>query len=48
MDYYKTKCASLETGLLQAQRDVEWLRDNTVWEQMPSDKRTFTKITFER
>ena len=35
LDYYKTKCASLENGLLQSQRDVEWLRDNTVWEQMP-------------
>ena len=26
-------------------KEVEWLRDNTVWEQMPSSKRTFTKTS---
>ena len=26
-------------------KDVEWLRDNTVWEQIPTSKRTVTKIT---
>ena len=45
LDYYKTKCASLENGLLQSQRDVEWLRDTTVWEQMPTSKPTVTKTT---
>ena len=25
--------------------EVEWLRNNTVWEQMPSSKRTFTKTS---
>lgn len=29
-------------------KEVEWLRNNTVWEQMPSCKRTVTKTTFER
>lgn len=24
-------------------KEVEWLRDNTVWEQMPTNKRIFTK-----
>ena len=28
-------------------KEVEWLRENTVWEQMPSSKRTFTIITKE-
>lgn len=45
LDYYKTKCASLENGLLQSQRDVEWLCDNTVWEQMPTARRTFSKTS---
>ena len=27
-------------------KEVEWLRDNTVWEQMPTSKRTVTKTTF--
>lgn len=26
-------------------KEVEWLRDNTVWEQMPSSKRTVTKTS---
>ena len=26
--------------------DVEWLRNNTVWEQMPSNRRTFTKTNY--
>ena len=43
LDYYKAKCASLETGLFQAQRDVEWLRENTVWEQMPTSNQKKTK-----
>ena len=100
MDYYKAKCASLETGLFQADREnnqlkmgvdslkllvqnwealddekdeqinrqsqtlkklikenaqlkqlindkeIEWLRNNTVWEQIPTNKRTITKTTF--
>ena len=100
LDYYKAKCASLETGLFQADKEnrqlkiennslkllvqnwealdeekdeqldrqnqslkklvkenaqlkqlindkeVEWLRNNTVWEQMPTSKRTITKTTF--
>lgn len=29
-------------------KDVEWLRNNTVWEQMPSNKRTFTKTIYHR
>lgn len=41
LDYYKTKCSSLETGLLQTQRDVEWLRENTVCGQMPTARRTY-------
>ena len=106
LDYYKSKCASLEEGLFKADREraklekeneqlkqrektlegmirtfdegckeiyddnsrlekeneqfkqqinyyeklitdkeVEWLRDNTVWEQMPSSKRTVTKTS---
>lgn len=41
-----------ENGQLKAQlkdcekrvtdKEVEWLRNNTVWEQMPSNKRTYT------
>lgn len=27
-------------------KEVEWLRNNTVWEQMPTNKRTVTKTTF--
>lgn len=27
-------------------KEVEWLRNNTVWEQMPTSKRTVTKTTF--
>ena len=100
LDYYKAKCASLETGLFQADKEnkqlkmennslkllvqnwealdeekdeqldrqnqalkklvkenaqlkqlindkeVEWLRNNTIWEQMPTSKRTITKTTF--
>ena len=86
LDYYKSKCASLETGYIKAQdegwrlekskmefanelgrvideneelkqqisyyeklitdKEVEWLRNNTVWEQMPTSKRTVTKTTF--
>ena len=30
---------------LIADKEVEWLRDNTVWEQMPSSKRTVTKTS---
>ena len=26
-------------------KEVEWLRNNTVWEQMPTSKRTFSKTT---
>ena len=26
-------------------KEVEWLRDNTVWEQMPTSKPTVTKTT---
>ncbi len=26
-------------------KEVEWLRNNTVWEQMPSNKRTVTKTS---
>ena len=34
---------------LQAKNDdIEWLRNNTVWEQMPSNRRTFTKTKYER
>ena len=28
--------------------DVEWLRNNTVWEQMPSNYRTYTAIYHRR
>lgn len=28
-------------------KEVEWLQNNTVWEQMPSSKRTFTKTSIE-
>ena len=28
-------------------KEVEWLRNNTVWEQMPTSKRTVTKTTFK-
>ena len=28
--------------------DVEWLRNNTVWEQMPTNRTTITKITYKR
>lgn len=27
-------------------KEVEWLRNNTVWEQMPSSKRTFSKTRY--
>ena len=30
---------------LIADKEVEWLRNNTVWEQMPSSKRTITKTS---
>lgn len=26
-------------------KEVEWLRENTVWEQMPSNKKTFTSTS---
>ena len=26
-------------------KEVEWLRDNTIWEQMPSNRRTFSTTT---
>ena len=66
VDYYKTKCSSLEEGLFQQDRkiakfekelkeelnfyknqcideDIKYLRENTVWEQMPTKTRTYTK-----
>lgn len=30
---------------LNHDKEVEWLRNNTVWEQMPTTKKTFTKTT---
>ena len=36
LDYYKNQCID---------ENVEWLRNNTVWEQMPSKIRTHTKTS---
>ena len=33
---------------LAEQSDVEWLRNNTVWEQMPSNRRTFISTIYHR
>ena len=29
-------------------KEVEWLRNNTVWEQMPSNRRTFISTIYHR
>lgn len=29
-------------------KEVEWIRENTVWEQMPSNKRTHTSTIYHR
>ena len=29
-------------------KEVEWIRENTVWEQMPSNKRTYTSTIYHR
>ena len=31
----------------ELQDETEWLRNNTVWEQMPSNRKTFTKTEYE-
>ena len=33
---------------LAEQNDVEWLRNNTVWEVMPSSHRTYTSTIYHR
>lgn len=30
---------------ISEQEDVKWLRENTVWENMPTSRRTYTKTT---
>ena len=34
--------------ILSRKDGLEWLRNNTVWEQMPTDIRTFTKTSYEK
>ena len=33
---------------LAEQNDVEWLRNNTVWEMMPSNRRTYISTIYHR
>lgn len=48
--YKRNQQLEQENKQLKQQRlidkEIEWLRNNTVWEQMPSSKRTFTKTQY--
>lgn len=44
LDYWKKRALLLEKKYNEGD-SIKWLRENTVWEQMPSNKRTFTKTT---
>ena len=40
-DYWKKRALLLENKYNEGD-SIEWLRNNTVWEQMPTNKRTYT------
>lgn len=43
-DYWKKRALLLENKYNEGD-SIEWLRNNTVWEQMPTNRKTYTKTS---
>ena len=46
-EYWKKRALLLENKYNEGD-SIEWLRNNTVWEQIPTNHKSFTKTKFER